>query len=193
VARLEGARALDVGCGGGLLAEAMAARGARVTGIDASQAALGVARLHGHESGITVEYRRATAETLAAERAGSFDLVTCMELLEHVPDPASLVGACATLAAPGGWVVFSTINRTPRAWLMAIVGAEYVLGLLPKGTHEYARLVRPSELDAWARAAGLSLTDLSGLAYNAFNASAALSRDVAVNYLAAFRAGSEPA
>ena len=186
-AALEGTAVLDVGCGGGILAEAMAARGARVTGLDASEAALSVARLHGHESGVHVEYRRGTAEALASEGAG-FDLVTCMELLEHVPDVESLVGACARLVRPGGLVVFSTINRTLRAWLGAVLGAEYLLGLLPRGTHEYARLLRPSELDAAARRQGLALVSLAGLHYNPIMGSARLGRDVAVNYLAAYRA-----
>ncbi len=184
---LEGSAVLDVGCGGGILAEAMAARGARVTGLDASEAALSVARLHGHESGVHVEYRRGTAEALASEGAG-FDLVTCMELLEHVPDVESLVGACARLVRPGGLVVFSTINRTLRAWLGAVLGAEYLLGLLPRGTHEYARLLRPSELDAAARRQGLALVSLAGLHYNPITGGARLGRDVAVNYLAAYRA-----
>ena len=166
----------------------MAARGARVTGLDASEAALAVARLHGHESGVRVEYLRGTAETLAAERDADFDVVTCMELVEHVPDVASLIDACARLARPGGVVVFSTINRTVRAWLGAVVGAEYVLGLLPRGTHEYARMLRPSELDLAARRAGLALVSLAGLGYNPFTGSARLGRDVSVNYLAVYRA-----
>ena len=185
---LDGRKAVDIGCGGGILAEAMAARGARVTGLDASEAALSVGRLHGHESGVRVEYLPGTAETLAAQRGADFDVVTCMELLEHVPDVASLVDACARLARPGGTVVFSTINRTVRAWLGAVVGAEYLLGLLPRGTHEYARMLRPSELDGAARRAGLALVALTGLGYNPFTGSARLGRDVGVNYLAAYRA-----
>ena len=181
---LAGRRVADVGCGGGLLAEAMARAGARVVGLDASEAALQVARLHAAEAGVEVDYRPGTAEALAAEMPESFDVVTCMELIEHVPDPASLIRACARLARPGGHVFLSTLNRTPKAWLLAVVGAEYVLGLLPRGTHDWRRFVRPSELDAWARAAGLELAELAGLRYDPVFGRHGLTRDVSVNYLA---------
>lgn len=184
---LDGRRVVDVGCGGGILAEAMAARGAQVTGIDLAEKPLRVAMLHGHESGSRVEYRLVSAEALAAESPGAFDVVTCMELLEHVPDPASTVAACARLARPGGHVFFSTINRNPKSFLFAIVGAEYVLRLLPRGTHEYARFIRPSELAAFCRPAGLELADLTGMTYNPITRTYALGRDVDVNYIAACR------
>lgn len=183
-ARLVDKAVIDVGCGGGLLAEAMAGRGARVTGIDLAESSLTVARLHLLESGRQVDYRRIGAEALAAEQPGSADVVTCMELLEHVPDPASLVAACARLARPGGHVFFSTLNRTPKSYLFAIVGAEYVLRLLPQGTHDYARFIRPSELGRWLRAAGLELRELTGLSYNPLTRRHVLGRDVDVNYLA---------
>ena len=165
----------------------MAARGAHVTGIDLADKPLKVAMLHGMETGSRVSYRLISAEDLAAEAPGGFDVVTCMELLEHVPDPASTVAACARLARPGGWVFFSTINRNPKSFLFAIVGAEYVLGLLPKGTHEYARFIRPSELASHCRAAGLEPADLTGMTYNPLTKVYALGRDVDVNYLAGFR------
>ena len=184
---LAGRDVLDVGCGGGILAEAMAARGATVTGLDASAAALATARLHARESGVAVEYLHGTAERLAGERADAFDVVTCMELLEHVPDPAALVAACAHLVRPGGVVIASTINRNPKAYLLAVIGAEYLLGLLPRGTHDYARFIRPSELDAWARDAGLATEALEGLTYNPLSRRYRLSRDVDVNYLARLR------
>jgi 2-polyprenyl-6-hydroxyphenyl methylase / 3-demethylubiquinone-9 3-methyltransferase len=184
---LAGKRVLDVGCGGGILAEAMAAKGAQVTGIDLADKPLKVAMLHGMETGSRVDYRLVSAEALAAEAPESFDVVTCMEMLEHVPDPASTVAACARLAKPGGWVFFSTINRNPKSFLLAIVGAEYVLRLLPRGTHEYARFIRPSELAAHCRAAGLALADLTGMTYNPLTRTYALGRDVDVNYLAACR------
>lgn len=180
-------RALDVGCGGGILAEAMAERGAQVTGIDLAERALNVARLHAREVGSSVDYRLVSAEALAAEAPGSFDLVTCMEMLEHVPDPPSVVRACAELAKPGGWVFFSTINRNPKSFLFAIVGAEYVLRLLPRGTHEYARFIRPSELTRHCREAGLTIEDLTGMTYNPFSRTYALGRNVDVNYLLACR------
>jgi 2-polyprenyl-6-hydroxyphenyl methylase/3-demethylubiquinone-9 3-methyltransferase len=182
-----GKRVVDVGCGGGILAEAMAGRGAAVTGIDLADKPLKVAMLHGMETGSRVDYRLISAEALAEESPGAFDVVTCMEMLEHVPEPASTVAACARLARPGGWVIFSTINRNPRAFLFAIVGAEYVLGLLPRGTHEYARFIRPSELAADCRAAGLESVDLTGMTYNPITRAYALGRDVAVNYLLACR------
>jgi len=187
VGGLDGKRVIDVGCGGGILAEAMAAKGASVTGIDLADKPLKVAMLHGLESASRVEYRLVSAEAMAAESPGAFDLVTCMEMLEHVPDPASTVAACARLAKPGGWVVFSTINRNPKSFLFAIVGAEYVLRLLPRGTHEYARFIRPSELVAHCRAAGLELAELTGMTYNPLTRAYALGRDVDVNYIAACR------
>ena len=186
---LAGKRVLDVGCGGGILAEAMAARGATVTGIDLADKPLKVAALHGMESGSRVEYRLVAAETLAAEAPASFDVVTCMEMLEHVPTPAAIVAACAALVKPGGAVFFSTINRNPKSFLFAIVGAEYVLNLLPKGTHEYAKLIRPSELAQHCRDAGLVVTDLTGMTYNPLTKVYALGRDVDVNYLMAARRG----
>lgn len=186
-AGLAGRRALDVGCGGGLLAEGMARRGARVTGIDLAPAALEVARLHSLDAGIDVDYREVAVEVLAAAEPGSFDLVTCLEMLEHVPDPAGVLQAIAQLVRPGGDVVCSTINRNPKAFALAIVGAEYVLRLLPRGTHQYSRLIRPSELARWARAAGLELVDLAGLEYNPATRRARVSTDTSVNYLAHFR------
>jgi 2-polyprenyl-6-hydroxyphenyl methylase/3-demethylubiquinone-9 3-methyltransferase len=180
-------RVVDVGCGGGILAESMALRGARVLGIDLSAKALGVARLHRLESGATVDYRDVSAEDLASESPGAFDVVTCMEMLEHVPRPAQTVAACARLAAPDGLVVFSTINRNPKAYLYAIVGAEYLLRMLPRGTHDYARFIRPSELAAFARAAALDPVSFTGLGYNPINRTYSLGPDVDVNYLAAFR------
>ena len=186
VGGLSGKRVLDVGCGGGILAESMAVQGAEVTGIDLSEKALGVARLHGLESGIKVDYRAVSAEALAALAGPAWDVVTCMELLEHVPDPASLVAACATLAKPGGRVVFATINRTPKAYLLAVLGAEYVLQLLPRGTHDWARFVRPAELAAHARRAGLDLAAMTGVAYNPLTRAFALAADASVNYIAAF-------
>jgi len=179
---LSGKRALDIGCGGGLVSEALAARGAKVLGIDLATGLLGAARRHLAHSGLDVEYREIDAEALAAEQAGAFDLVTCLEMIEHVPDPASVVRACAALARPGGTVVFSTINRNAKAMALAIVAAEYVLQLLPRGTHEYDKFIRPSELERWTRAAGLETTDLRGLLYNPFLKVARLSDDVGVNY-----------
>jgi len=178
---------LDVGCGGGILAEAMAARGAQVTGIDLAERALKVAMLHRLEVASAVDYRLVSAEDLAAEAPESFDVVTCMEMLEHVPQPASVVAACARMARPGGWVVFSTINRNPKSFLFAIVGAEYVLRLLPRGTHEYARFIRPSELTRDCRAAGLDVADVTGMTYNPVTRRYALGRDTDVNYLVACR------
>lgn len=177
---------LDVGCGGGLLSEAMAERGGRVTGIDASTTAVEIARLHLLESSLEVEYQATTAEELQATGKTGYDIVTCMELLEHVPDPSSIVNACARLVRPGGCVFFSTINRNPKSWLLAVVGAEYLLGLVPKGTHTYEKLIRPSELDAWGRSAGLDLRSLHGLVYNPLTRRARLGDDVGVNYLAWF-------
>ena len=188
LARLKGQRALDVGCGGGILAEAMARRVGHVTGIDLAVRPLGVARLHALESGVeNIEYREIAAEALAAEATGGFDVVTCMEMLEHVPDPSSVVRACATLVRPGGWVFFSTLNRNPKSFLFAIIGAEYVLGLLPKGTHEYARFIRPSELARWTRESGLTLEGSKGMEYNPLTRRYRLSGDTSVNYLFACR------
>ena len=180
---LAGRRIVDVGCGGGILAEAMAAKGAEVTGIDLADKPLKVAMLHRMESGSTVDYRLVSAEALAEEKPGAYDIVTCMEMLEHVPDPPSTVRACARLARPGGMVFFSTLNRNAKSFLLAIVGAEYVLNLLPRGTHEYARFIRPSELSRACREAGLAVTDLTGMTYNPFTKTYALGRDVDVNYL----------
>jgi 2-polyprenyl-6-hydroxyphenyl methylase/3-demethylubiquinone-9 3-methyltransferase len=187
-ARLRGKTVLDVGCGGGILAESMAARGAKVTGIDLGGANIEVARLHLLESGAEVDYRQVSVEQLAADSPESFDAVTCMEMLEHVPDPASVIAACGRLVRPGGLVLLSTINRNPKAYLYAVVGAEYVLGMLPKGTHDYARFIRPSELGAWLRAAGLELEDMTGLTYNPLTGRYALDAgDVSVNYMACAR------
>ncbi|MBI5462269.1 MAG: bifunctional 2-polyprenyl-6-hydroxyphenol methylase/3-demethylubiquinol 3-O-methyltransferase UbiG [Gammaproteobacteria bacterium] len=184
---LRGKRVLDVGCGGGLLSEGMAARGAQVTGIDMGEAPLSVARLHLYESGLDVDYQRITAEQMAAEHPGAFDIVTCLEMLEHVPAPSSVIAACACLVKPGGLVVFSTINRNPKTYLYAIVGDEYELRMLPKGTHDYRKFIRPSELDSWARAADLELRDIRGMSYNPLTAIYSLGSDVDVNYLAAYR------
>jgi 2-polyprenyl-6-hydroxyphenyl methylase/3-demethylubiquinone-9 3-methyltransferase len=173
----------DVGCGGGILAESMAARGARVTGIDLSDKALGVARLHLFESGQKVDYRKISAEDLARDAPSAFDVVTCLEMLEHVPDPASTVRACATLVRPGGQVFFSTINRNPKSYLFAIVGAEYILRLLPRGTHDYAKFIRPSELARHCREAGLSVAEIVGMTYNPLTRTYSLGRDTDVNYL----------
>jgi 2-polyprenyl-6-hydroxyphenyl methylase/3-demethylubiquinone-9 3-methyltransferase len=180
---LSGREVLDVGCGGGILAESMAARGALVTGIDLAEKPLKVAKLHLLESGQTVDYRRIAVEELAAERPGRCDVVTCMEMLEHVPNPASTVAACARLAKPGGHVFFATLNRNPKSFLFAIVGAEYLLNLLPRGTHEYARFIRPSELARMARAAGLDVRDITGLVYNPFTRAYSLGADTDVNYM----------
>jgi 2-polyprenyl-6-hydroxyphenyl methylase/3-demethylubiquinone-9 3-methyltransferase len=182
-AQLEGSRVLDVGCGGGILAEAMARRGAKVTGIDLSENALRVAQLHLHESRVAVQYENASVEDYAASHAGKFDLVTCMELLEHVPQPAPMVTACARLVRPGGQVFFSTINRNPKSYLFAVIGAEYVLRLLPKGTHDYLRFIKPSELSRWSRAAGLRADELVGMTYNPVTRRYRLGRDCDVNYL----------
>lgn len=183
-AQVAGKALLDVGCGGGLLCEAMAQRGAEVTGIDMGEAPLEVARLHAAGGGLNIDYRRATAEQMALEAPGRFQVVTCLEMLEHVPDPAQVVRACAALAKPGGHLFFSTINRTAKAYLMAVLGAEYVLQWLPKGTHEYKKFIRPSELAAWGRASELLVRDLAGLVYNPFTRSfRTVAGDVDVNYI----------
>ena len=179
-----GKRLVDVGCGGGILAEAMAQRGATVTGIDMGEAPLAVARLHQQESGLAVEYRQSTAEELAAREAGSFDIVCCLEMLEHVPDPGSVINACAALAKAGGSLYFSTINRNPKAFVFAIVGAEHILRLLPAGTHDYAKFIKPSELAGWIRDAGLVIEGMTGLTYNPLTKYYRLNaRDVSVNYM----------
>ena len=180
---LHGKRVLDVGCGGGILAESMAEKGAEVTGIDLGEKALKVAKLHQLESGAKVDYRLLAVEDLAKEQPASFDVVTCMEMLEHVPDPASVVHACAQLVKPGGSVFFSTINRNPKAYLFAVVGAEYLLNMLPKGTHEYEKFIKPSELSAWARQADLTIGELKGMSYNPFTQHYSLGADISVNYL----------
>ncbi|MGO1720700.1 MAG: bifunctional 2-polyprenyl-6-hydroxyphenol methylase/3-demethylubiquinol 3-O-methyltransferase UbiG [Luteimonas sp.] len=181
---LRGAEVLDVGCGGGLLSEALAGEGARVTGIDLAEGLIKVARLHRLESGLEIDYQVKAVEALAAERPGSFDAITCMEMLEHVPDPAAILAACASLLKPGGRLFVSTLNRTPAAFALAIVGAEYVARLLPKGTHSYEDFIKPSELGAWLREAGLQLEDVSGMAYEPWRNAARLSRRTDVNYLA---------
>jgi 2-polyprenyl-6-hydroxyphenyl methylase/3-demethylubiquinone-9 3-methyltransferase len=186
--RLPGKRVVDIGCGGGILSDAMARRGAQVLGIDLASKALKVAQLHALEAQTpSIEYREVAAEALAAEMPGQFDVVTCMEMLEHVPQPASVVSACAQLVKPGGWVFFSTINRNAKAFLFAIVGAEHVLNLLPKGTHEYARFIRPSELAQWCRDAGLTLAATRGMEYNPVTRRYRLSGDTSVNFLFACR------
>ena len=183
IAGLRGKRIVDVGCGGGILAEAMAARGARVTGIDLAEKPLKVAQLHLLESGLEVDYRLLAAEALALESPRGFGVVTCMELLEHVPDPAATVRACADLAEPGGQVFFATINRNPKSYLLAVVGAEYLLKLLPRGTHDYARFIKPSELSAMCRAAGLRVSSVIGMTYNPFAKVYSLGDDADVNYI----------
>jgi 2-polyprenyl-6-hydroxyphenyl methylase/3-demethylubiquinone-9 3-methyltransferase len=184
---LSGSNVLDVGCGGGILAESLANQGAIVTGIDMAEGPLAVARLHQAESGAVVDYRRSTAEALAAERPAGFDVVTCLEMLEHVPSPPDVIAACSALVRPGGDVFFSTINRNPKAFLFAIVGAEYLLRLLPAGTHEYEKFIKPSELEAWAREAGLELRASIGLHYNPVTREYSLGPNLDVNYLMHFQ------
>lgn len=188
LAGLAGKKVLDVGCGGGILSESMAASGAQVTGIDLSDKALKVAKLHLLESGHQVDYRKITTESLAKEQPHYYDIVTCMEMLEHVPNPSSVVKACAQLTKPGGWVFFSTINRNPKSYLFAIIGAEYILNLLPRGTHEYAKFIKPAELAHMARNAGLSDEKIIGMTYNPITKVYALEDDTDVNYIMAFRA-----
>jgi 2-polyprenyl-6-hydroxyphenyl methylase/3-demethylubiquinone-9 3-methyltransferase len=186
-ANLKDSKALDIGCGGGILAESMAAAGAIVTGIDMADGPLAVARLHKAESGAAVDYDRSTAEAYATGHAGEFDIITCLEMLEHVPEPMKVVASCAELVRPGGDIFFSTINRNPKAFLFAIVGAEYVLRLLPAGTHEYEKFIRPSELESWARHAGLELKDSTGMHYNPLTREYTLGESLDVNYLMHFR------
>ncbi len=184
---LTGKRVIDVGCGGGILSESMALAGAEVTGIDLAQKSLTVAKLHGLESGVKVEYLNIAVEQIAQERKAQYDIVTCMEMLEHVPDPASIINACSQLVKPGGWIFFSTLNRNMKSFMFAIVGAEYLLSLLPKGTHNYASFIKPSELVASARRAGLELINMKGMEYNPFTEQYKLSGDTSVNYLIATR------
>jgi len=182
-ANLAGKTVLDVGCGGGILSESMAQRGAHVTGIDMGEAPLSVAKLHKLESGVEVNYQRITAEELAAQQPQSFDVVTCLEMLEHVPDPASIIKACSQLVKPDGHVFFSTLNRNPKSYLFAIVGAEYLLKMLPKGTHDYSKFIKPSEMESWAREAELVTRELTGMTYNPLTRKYSLGYDVDVNYL----------
>ncbi len=186
-AKLKDARVVDIGCGGGILAEAMAAANATVTGIDMAEGPLAVARLHQHEANAKIDYRQATAEEMAASEAGTYDIVTCLEMLEHVPDPAAVIQACAELVKPGGHIFFSTINRNPKSFMFAIVGAEYVLKLLPAGTHEYEKFIRPSELEEWSRYAGLELQDSIGMHYNPLTRNYTLGDGLDVNYLMYFQ------
>jgi len=184
---LQGKRVVDVGCGGGILSESMASEGARVTGIDLAEKSLKVAKLHQLESGVQVDYRLIAAEDLAEVEPESFDVVTCMEMLEHVPDPVSVMAACARMVKPDGWVFFSTLNRNPKSYLFAIVGAEYVLNMLPKGTHDWSRFIKPHELAAYARQAGLDSVELMGMTYNPISKTYRLERNTDVNYLLACR------
>ncbi|MDH5571695.1 MAG: bifunctional 2-polyprenyl-6-hydroxyphenol methylase/3-demethylubiquinol 3-O-methyltransferase UbiG [Gammaproteobacteria bacterium] len=180
---LAGKNVIDVGCGGGILSESMAQRGAQVIGIDMGEAPLSVARLHQLESGVKVDYKRITAEEMAGQNPQRFDVVTCLEMLEHVPDPASVIKACAEMVKPGGHVFFSTINRNPKAYMLAIVGAEYLLKMLPKGTHDYSKFIKPSELESWIRHAGMTVSEITGMTYNPFTKNYSLGYDVGVNYL----------
>lgn len=184
---LAGKQVIDVGCGGGILAESMTRQGAAVTGIDLAKKSLKVAQLHALDAGLEMSYRCVAVEDMAAEQPAAFDVVTCMEMLEHVPDPHSIVAACTALAKPGGWVFFSTLNRNAKSYLMAVVGAEYVLGWLKRGTHDYARFLKPSELTRMTRGAGLEIGDISGMSYHPLSRSYSLSHDTAVNYLLACR------
>ena len=188
LAGLEGKTILDVGCGGGILSESMAVRGAQVTGIDLGDKPLKVAKLHLLETGHQVEYRKIAVENLAEEQPGHYDIVTCMEMLEHVPDPASIVQACAKLVKPGGWVFFSTLNRNPKSYLFAVIGAEYILNLLPRGTHDYVKFIKPSELARMARNAGLDIEEITGMVYNPITKIYALAPDSSVNYIMVCRA-----
>ncbi len=187
LASLKGKRVVDVGCGGGILAESMSRLGADVKGIDLAEKSLKVAQLHGLESGIKVDYEAISAESLADRESAQYDVVTCMEMLEHVPDPSATIAACSKMVKPGGWVFFSTINRNPKSFLFAIIGAEYLLRILPKGTHEYAKFIKPSELADAARDAGLELQEMLGMSYNPVTQVYSLGRDTSVNYLMAYR------
>ena len=180
---MAGKKVLDIGCGGGILSESMAKRGAKVKGIDLGEAPLAVAKIHAKEEDLDVEYQAVSAEEIAQQEPNSYDIVTCMEMLEHVPDPAAIVSACATLVKPSGHVFFSTINRNPKSFLFAIVGAEYVLNLLPKGTHHYEKLIRPSELDRWIRKASLHTNEIIGMTYNPLHKTYKISSDTSVNYI----------
>ncbi len=187
LAAIQGKKVVDVGCGGGILAESMSRLGAQVKGVDLAEKSLKVAQLHGLESGVKVDYEAISAEALADREPGEYDVVTCMEMLEHVPDPSATIAACAKMVKVGGWVFFSTINRNPKSFLFAIVGAEYVLRILPKGTHEYAKFIKPSELADAARDAGLDLQEMLGMSYNPITQVYSLGRDTSVNYLMAYR------
>ncbi|MDX8385526.1 MAG: bifunctional 2-polyprenyl-6-hydroxyphenol methylase/3-demethylubiquinol 3-O-methyltransferase UbiG [Gallionella sp.] len=186
-AGLKGKTVLDVGCGGGILSESMAGLGANVTGIDLAEKSLQVAKLHLLESGQKVDYQKIAVEELAESQPASFDIITCLEMLEHVPDPTSIISACAKLVKPGGWVFFSTLNRNPKSYLFAVIGAEYILNLLPKGTHDYAKFIKPSELAQSSRNAGLNLIDLTGMSYNPITKVYSLGKDTDVNYIIACR------
>jgi 2-polyprenyl-6-hydroxyphenyl methylase/3-demethylubiquinone-9 3-methyltransferase len=184
---LENKTVCDVGCGGGILSESMALCGATVTGSDMGKAPLSVARLHALESEVDIDYQQITAEDMAQQKPSSFDIITCMELLEHVPDPASIINACYDLVKPGGSVYFSTINRNPKSYMLAIVGAEYLMKMLPRGTHDFSKFIKPSELDEWARQAGLELVNLKGISYNPFTSLFSQSQDVDVNYMVHYK------
>ncbi|PCJ87698.1 MAG: bifunctional 3-demethylubiquinol 3-O-methyltransferase/2-polyprenyl-6-hydroxyphenol methylase [Thiotrichaceae bacterium] len=184
---LDGKTVCDIGCGGGILSESMATCGATTSGIDMGKAPLSIARLHAMESDLDIDYQQITAEELAQQKPAAFDVITCMEMLEHVPDPSSIITACFTLVKPGGSVYFSTINRNPKSYALAIVGAEYLMKMLPRGTHDYAKFIKPSELDEWARLAGLELVDLKGVTYNPFIGLFSQSQDVDVNYMVHYR------
>lgn len=188
---LKGKKILDVGCGGGILSESMASKGAIVTGIDLGKELIDVAELHSLDTGVNVDYQTISVEQLASQQAASFDSVTCMEMLEHVPDPIAIIEACATLVKPGGYVFLSTLNRNPKSYLLSIIGAEYVLGMLPKGTHDYASFIKPSELAAWCRQTDLNLIDSRGIEYNPLSKSFSMSQDISVNYICVFQKNSE--
>ena len=187
IVSLAGKDVLDVGCGGGILSESMALKGANVTGIDLGKDLLEVADLHGLDTGVSVNYQHISVEELAAQKPASFDCVTCMEMLEHVPDPVSIIEACSSLVKPGGHVFLSTLNRNPKSYLLSIIGAEYILGMLPKGTHDYASFIKPSELAAWARQSELELVDSRGIEYNPISQSFSMTADISVNYICVFR------
>ena len=189
---LSGKDVLDVGCGGGILSESMALKGANVTGVDLGKELLDVADLHSLDSGVSVNYQHISVEDLASQNSSQFDCVTCMEMLEHVPDPISIIDACSTLVKPNGYVFLSTLNRNPKSYLLSIIGAEYVLGMMPKGTHDYASFIKPSELALWARQAGLELQDSRGIEYNPFNKSFSITNDISVNYICVFKKVGSP-